>query len=127
MLTSSAAAAAATTVHQLQQFGVDGLPGLLQHSDELAGLADVAGGEEGVGRALVGAAGRAADAVDVVFRRVGVIVVDDELHVLHVWTAIGSGAGRKVVGLAGRVRERNGGVGGGGQRHQVRITGNCLG
>lgn len=82
-------ATSAPAVHELQQLGVDGLPGLLQHPDELAGLPDVAGGEEGVGRALVGAAGRAPDAVDVVLRRVGVVVVDDELDVLHVWTAAG--------------------------------------
>lgn len=107
---TSAATASTPAVHQLQQFGVDGLPGLLQHPDELPGLPNVAGGEEGVGRALVGAAGRAANAVDVVLRRVGVVVVNDELDVLHVWAAVGSGgSGEKGGGiLAGRVRGRGG-------------------
>lgn len=47
-------------------------------------MADVARGEEGVGGAFVGAAGRAADAVDVVLGRVGVVVIDNELDILHV-------------------------------------------
>lgn len=63
-LTSSASSSSG--VDQLQQFGVDGLSGLLQDPDELAGLADVPRGEEGVGSAFVGAAGRAADAMDVI-------------------------------------------------------------
>lgn len=69
---------------KLQQFGIDGLLGLLQNPDQLAGLAGVARSEEGVGGAFVGAAGRAADAVDVVLGRVGVVVIDNELDVLHV-------------------------------------------
>lgn len=69
---------------KLQQFGIDGLPGLLQDPDQLAGLTAVARSEEGVGGAFVGAAGRAADAVDVVLGRVGVVVIDNELDVLHV-------------------------------------------
>lgn len=72
-------------VNQLQQFGIDGLPGLLQNSDQVPGLAQVTRGEEGVGRALVGAAGRTADPVHVVLRRVGVVIVDDKLDILHVF------------------------------------------
>ena len=76
--------ASASGVDQLQQLGVDGLPGLLQDPDQVPGLPQVPRGEEGVGRALVGAARRAPDAVDVVLRGVRIVVVDDELDVLHV-------------------------------------------
>ena len=85
---------ATSRINQLQQLGVDGLPGLLQHPDQLAGLPDVPRSEEGVGGAFVVAAGRAADAVDVVLRRVGVVVIDDELDVLHVWTRRCEGTSR---------------------------------
>lgn len=71
-------------LHQLQQFGVDGLPGLLQHPDELPGLPDVPRSEEGVGRAFVGAAGGAADAMDVVLGGVGIVVIDDKLDIFHI-------------------------------------------
>lgn len=57
----------------------------LQDSDQVPGLAQVTRGEEGVGRALVGAAGRTADPVHVVLRRVGVVIVDDKLDILHVF------------------------------------------
>lgn len=94
-LTSSTSSS--SSVHQLQQFGVDGLPGLLQHPYQLTGLANVPGSEEGVGSALVGAAGGATDAVNVVLRRVGVVIVDDELHILHIlmiWKVVrGNGCG----------------------------------
>lgn len=92
-----------SVVGKLQQFGIDGLPGLLQNPDQLAGLTAVARSEEGVGGAFVGAAGRAADAVDVVLGRVGVVVIDNELDVLHVLkmrgglrkgVRIGSGGGK---------------------------------
>jgi len=52
-----------SSVNQLQEFGVDVLPGLLQNPDQLAGLAEVPRGEEGVGGAFVVAARRAADVV----------------------------------------------------------------
>lgn len=63
---NTSSTSSASVVGKLQQFGIDGLPGLLQNPDQLAGLTDVARSEEGVGGAFVGAAGRAADAVDVV-------------------------------------------------------------
>lgn len=47
-------------------------------------MAEVARREEGVGGAFVGAAGGAADAVDVVLGGVGVVVIDNELDILHV-------------------------------------------
>jgi len=65
----AAAASSGTTssvLSHLQQLGVDGLVGLTEDRDEVAGLPHVAGREEGVGRARLLAAGRAADAVDVV-------------------------------------------------------------
>lgn len=65
-LTSSSSSS--PSIDQLQEFGIDGLSGLLQHADQLAGLADVSRCEEGVGSAFVGAAGCATDAVDVVLR-----------------------------------------------------------
>lgn len=83
--------------------------GLLQNPDELAGLADVARGEEGVGGAFVGAAGGAADAVDVVLGGVGVVVVDDELHILHVLKDATRVEGR---GVRVGVRKRQTHVGG---------------
>lgn len=95
-LTSSAAST--SSVHKLQQFGVDGLPGLLQHPYQLACLANVPRSEEGVGSALVGAAGGATDAVNVVLRRVGVVIVDYKLHILHIlkiWKVVrGNGCGK---------------------------------
>lgn len=91
----------ASVVGKLQQFGIDGLLGLLQNPDQLAGLTDVARSEEGVGGAFVGAAGRAADAVDVVLGRVGVVVIDNKLDVLHVLKMRG--------GLRKRVRIGSGG------------------
>lgn len=83
------------TVNQLQQFGVDGLPGLLQHPDELAGLPEVPWGEESVRSAFVGAAGRAADTMDVILRRVGIVIVDDKLDILHIliYEAVKGGEG----------------------------------
>lgn len=82
-LTTSAAAAVG--VDQLKQFRVDGLSGLLQDPDQVPGLPQVPRREEGVGGALVVAAGRAANAVDVVLRRVGIVVVDDKLDIFHIF------------------------------------------
>lgn len=49
-------------------------------------MADVPWSKEGVRGAFVGAASRAANAVDVVLRGVGVVIIDDKLDVLHVLT-----------------------------------------
>ncbi len=64
--TSSTSTSTTSSVNQLQQLGIDSLPGLLQHPDQLTGLAEVPWSEEGVGSAFVGAAGRATDAMDIV-------------------------------------------------------------
>lgn len=96
-LPNTSSTSSASVVDKLQQLGIDGLPGLLQNPDQLAGLTDVARSEEGVGGAFVGAAGRAADAVDVVLGRVGVVVIDNELDVLHVLKM--RGGLRKGVGI----------------------------
>lgn len=66
--TATTSTTTTSIINKLEQFGIDGLPGLLQHPDELAGLADVPRSEEGVGGAFVGAAGCAADPMDVVLR-----------------------------------------------------------
>lgn len=79
------ASTATVGVHQLKQLGVDGLSGLLQDPDQVPGLPQVSWREEGVGSALVGAAGRAANTVDVVLGGVGVVVVDDKLDVFHIF------------------------------------------
>lgn len=84
--TASSSASSTASVHQLQQFGIDGLSGLLQHPDQLPGLAEVPWSEEGVGRAFIGAACCAANAMDVVLRGVGIVVVDDKLDILHILT-----------------------------------------
>lgn len=83
---TSSSASATSGVNQLQQLGIDGLPGLLQHPDQLAGLAEVPWREEGVGSAFIVAAGRTTNAVDVVLRRIGIVVIDDKLDILHVLT-----------------------------------------
>lgn len=75
-----------SSVNQLQQFRIDGLSGLLQHPDQLAGLAEVPRSEESVGSAFVGAAGRTADTMDVVLRWIGIVVIDDKLDILHILT-----------------------------------------
>lgn len=62
----TSASTATIGVDQLKQLRVDGLSGLLQDSDQVPGLPQVPWCEEGVGGALVGAAGRTANTVDVV-------------------------------------------------------------
>lgn len=81
----TAASAAAPRLHELEQFGVDGLPGLRQNPDQVSRLPQVPRGEEGVGRPLVGAARRTSDAVDVVLGGIGIVIVDDELDVFHIF------------------------------------------
>lgn len=72
-------------VHELKQFGIDGLPGLRQHPDKVSGLPQVTWGEEGVGSALVGTAGRTSNTVDVILRGAGIVIVDDELDIFHIF------------------------------------------
>lgn len=83
LLTSSSSTT--PRVHELKQFRVDGLPGLRQHPDKVSGLPQVPWGEEGVGSALVGTAGRTSNTVDVILRGAGIVIVDDELDILHIF------------------------------------------
>ena len=69
---------------ELQEPGVDVLVGLAQHFDELVGLGCLAGREERVGCAGGASAACSSDAMHIVFRVVGVIKVDDKLHVVDV-------------------------------------------
>ena len=71
------------------QFGVDHLVGLGQHLDQIFGLGAVAGSEEGVGSAFVVFSSRPSNAMNVILRIVGVIVVDDEFDVVDVQAAGG--------------------------------------
>lgn len=71
-------------VHQLTQFGVDGLPGLFQHPDKVPSLPQVARREEGVSGAFVSTAGRASNTVHVILGGVGIVVVDDELDIFNI-------------------------------------------
>lgn len=104
-ITSSASST--SSINQLQEFGIDGLSRLLENADQLAGLADVPWSKEGVRSAFVGAAGRTANAVDVVLRGVGVVIIDDKLDVLHVLTfeaiAAGWGGGSRWYDVMGSV------------------------
>lgn len=72
-------------VHQLKQFGVDSLPRLFQNPDQVSGLTQVPRGEERVGGALVGAACCTSNTVDVILRRAGIVVVDDELDIFNIF------------------------------------------
>ncbi len=101
-LTSSASST--SSINQLQQFRIDGLSGLLQHPDQLTGLAEVPRSEEGVCCAFVGAAGRATDAMDVVLRWVGIVIIDDKLDILHILT-FEAVVGLRRGGAVGSVRD----------------------
>lgn len=81
----TAASSTAACIHKLKQFRIDGLPGLLQHPDKVPGLPQVPWGEEGVGSALVGAAGRTSDTMDVILRGAGIVIVDHELDIFHIF------------------------------------------
>lgn len=83
LITASSSTAAG--IHKLKKFRVDGLSGLLQHSNKVPGLPQVPWGEEGVGSALVGTAGRTSNTVDIILRGVGVVIVDDELDVFNIF------------------------------------------
>lgn len=73
-----------SSVRHLEEFRVDGLVGLTEHGNEVAGLPHVVRGEEGVGCASLLAPGSSADAVDIVLRVVGVVKVDDKFHVFNI-------------------------------------------
>jgi len=60
------------------------LLGFRQHADNLLGHAGVGGGEEAVGLALLAGARRPPDAVHIVLRGAGHVVVEHALDVLHV-------------------------------------------
>lgn len=87
MKTHSATPSSSTTprVHELKQFRVDGLPGLCQNPDKVSGLPQVPWGEEGVGGALFGTAGRTSNTVDIILRAAGIVIVDDELDIFHIF------------------------------------------
>lgn len=82
--TSSPSSTTSSVVRHLDQLGVDGLVGLAEHRDQVAGLFHVVGGEEGVGRARFLTAGRASNAVDIVLGGVRVVIIDDKFHILHI-------------------------------------------
>lgn len=88
-----------TSVPHLEQLGVDGLVGLAEHSDQVAGLFHVVGGEEGVGRARFLTAGRASNAVDIVLRGVRVVIIDDKFHILHICKVLQCGKKGKPQGF----------------------------
>lgn len=68
----------------LEELGVDGLVGLAEHRDEVAGLSHVVRSEEGISRACLLATSCSANAVDIVLRVVGVVKVDDKFHVFNI-------------------------------------------
>jgi len=65
-LTLTPSSAATSVVHKLHQFWIDGLIGLFQYFDQLSSLLQVARGKESIGSALVGAAGRSANTVNII-------------------------------------------------------------
>lgn len=82
LLTASSATA---RVHELKQFRVDGLTGFCQDPDQVSSLPQVPWGEERISSALVGAASCPSNTVDVIFRGAGIIIVDDELDIFHIF------------------------------------------
>lgn len=74
-----------TCVHQLQQFGVDSLSSLLKNPDQITSLPKVSRCEEGVGCTFVGAASCAANAMNIILRRVWIVIVDDKFNILHIF------------------------------------------
>lgn len=84
--TSTMAAAAATTDSGvLEHLRGDDLVGLLQDAGDGAGQAGVGGGEEGMRNAGGPRARGSPDAMHVVLGRVGHVVVDHDLDVLHIY------------------------------------------
>lgn len=80
---------------ELQEFRVDILFSLVQNSDEVPSLSLVVGSEESVSRAGLRTPSGTPDAVDVVFRGVGVVVVDDVFDVFNVQPASSDVGGHK--------------------------------
>jgi hypothetical protein len=72
---------------QLLQLGIHHLLGLTQDLDQVASLRGVARGEQGVGSASIALPASSSDPMNVVLAIVGVVVVDDKLHVVHVQTS----------------------------------------
>lgn len=102
-LTSSAA----STVSQLQQFGIDRLPGFLQDPDQLSGLPEVPRSEKGVSGAFVSAASCTPDAVDIILGWVRVVIVDDKLDILHIFGSRGGARGEEVSNREGKDANRS--------------------
>lgn len=71
-------------VHELTQFGVDGLPGLFQHPHKVSSLPQVPRREECVSSTFVSTAGRASNTVHVILRGVGIVIVDDKLDIFNI-------------------------------------------
>lgn len=61
------------------------MPGLGQNPHEIPGLPQVPWGEEGVGGALVGTTCSTPDTMHVVLGGVGIVIVDDELDIFHIF------------------------------------------
>lgn len=81
---SITASTATSAVRHLDEFGVDGLVGLAEDSNQVAGLFHVVRREEGVGGARFLTAGRASNAVDIVLGGVRVVIIDDKFHIFHI-------------------------------------------
>lgn len=82
-------AATATATEELRlghvvEFLVDILIRIFQKLDEFLRLLGIVAREEAVGRALGARAGRATDAMHVVFRLRRVIEIDDDANVFHI-------------------------------------------
>lgn len=72
----------------LDEFGVNGLVGLTQHTDQVTGLFHVVVGEERVRRARFLTAGCASNAVDIILGGVRVVIIDDKFHILHICESV---------------------------------------
>lgn len=107
MLKSFLTSSAASTVDQLQQFGIDRLPGFLQDPDQLSGLPEVPRSEKGVSGAFVSAASCTPDAVDIILGWVRVVIVDDKLDILHIFGSRGGARGEEVSNREGKDANRS--------------------
>lgn len=77
-----------SVLSHLDQLGVNGLVGLPQHRDQVAGLFHVIGGEEGVRSARFLTPGRASNAMDIILGGVRVVIIDDKFHILHICESV---------------------------------------
>lgn len=68
----------------LEELRVNGLVGLTQNRDEVAGLSHVVWCEEGIGGARLLTASCSANTMDIILRVVGVVKVDDKFHVFNI-------------------------------------------